>query len=47
MKRIVIWVDCQDDNLEDLTNRLRKFFISKGIDYTIVEIAQLVKKDSQ
>jgi len=45
MKRIIVWVDSKNDNIEQARERLKEFLSSVGLRYTIVETCELIEPE--
>jgi hypothetical protein len=43
MKRIIIWVDVKDKECEQILERLKESLNSLGVEYSIVDVHDLVK----
>jgi hypothetical protein len=47
MKRIVIWVDVKNEELEQVLKKLKESLSSKGIKYSMVEVCELMPGDTK
>ena len=47
MKRIVIWVDVKNEETEQVLKKLKKSLSSVGIKYSIVEMCELMPRDTK
>ena len=45
MKRIIVWVDSKNDDVEQVRKRLKKFLNSMGVRHTIVEVCELIEPE--
>lgn len=41
LKRITVWIDSKDENIEQVCKRLEKFLSSVGFLYKIVDVCEL------
>ena len=42
MKRITVWIDCKEDDVERVRKGLEKFLSSIGLWYKIVDVSELI-----
>ena len=42
MKRVMIWIDCEDEKLESTRHQIENFLESLGVVYRVVEVCELV-----
>jgi len=47
MKRIVVWVDVKSEEFEKVLKKLKKSLSSMGIKYNIVEVCELIPRDTK
>jgi hypothetical protein len=43
MKRIIIWVDIKSEEFEQVLKKLKKSLNSMGVEYSIVDVQELIK----
>ena len=41
MKRITVWIDCKEDDVERVRKEIEKFLSSMGLRYKIVDVSEL------
>jgi len=42
LKRITVWIDCKEDDVEWVRKELEKFLSSMGLWYKIVDVSELI-----
>jgi 2'-5' RNA ligase len=47
MKRIVIWIDVKNEEVEQLLKKLKESLTPSGIKYSIVEVCELMTGDTK
>jgi len=47
LKRIIVWIDSKDNDVERVRRRLEKLLSSMGLSYNIVDVCELMFEDSK
>ena len=47
MKRIAVWIDIDDEDVELVRMKLRRFFAKTGLTYKILEPSDLIELENE